>query len=160
MLGMTTKIHKRTLLIFVTLLVVLIGCSQQAPITVYVTPTPVAPIGSVLNPTTQVSSTPFPTVGALPTNTEAGQSPPTQAQPTQPAPTQPEQAGPQPTFLGPIIGPEYTLPPTSTQRPTATPTQGPTVTPLPPGVTPPPTGEVPATVPNLDGSRMGIQLGP
>jgi hypothetical protein len=56
-----------------------------------------------------------------------------------------------------VIGPEYTLPPSSTPRPSATPTTGPSPTPLP---TDTPAGPQPTALPNLDASRVGIQLDP
>lgn len=63
------------------------------------------------------------------------------------------------TFQGPVIGPEYTLPPTSTPRPTETPTEGPSLTPEPTDV-PPTQGPQPTALPLLDRTRMGIQLDP
>ncbi len=139
-----------TVLFFVVLFIV--GCEQRNPILVYVTPTPIPQIGAVSSPT-PLSPTPVPQIG--------GDVRPT-AVPTQLAPTVAVTLPPGATVIGPVIGPDYILPPTSTPRPTLTPTEGPTSTPGPTSTdAPPPTAGVqPTALPNLDPSRMGIQLDP
>lgn len=139
--------------VLITTLLALVACEQRAPILVYVTPTPQPQIGAVDAATTStLAPTPIPTIGPPPSDT------PTQAAEAQivrPA-TIPAHA----TIVGPIIGPDYTLPPTSTQRPTMTPTEGPSPTGAPATETPvEATPVAPGTpLPGLDPARMGIQL--
>ncbi len=133
----------------------LVACSPQAPIVIYVTPTHEAEIASA---PTLVPTLPPPTAtpivpSEVPTLTET------------PLPIVP--TGPTNTPLGAIIGGDYTLPPTSTPQPSVTPlpsTEGSTlepsqVIPTSPPVEQPTSGPQPA-MPNLDPSRMGIQLDP
>ncbi|HLV35409.1 MAG TPA: hypothetical protein VKY59_09860, partial [Spirillospora sp.] len=77
-------------------------------------------------------------------------------EPSATAITSPE---PGPTFLGPIVGPDYTPPPTFTPRPTDTSTPRPTEE--EPEVTPtrtPTPGPSPTPLPGLDPENMGVQL--
>ncbi len=153
--------------ILLTLLfsLILVGCSQAAPIMIYVTPTPLPQIGPVDQPT-DVQATPIPTV-----DTQAIAATATQPASITGGPTAVPTAIPDVTFVGAVIGPNYTLPPTSTPRPSATPTEGPSETPAPtstegPSPLAPPTDTQAAPVaagtqlPTLDTSRMGIQLDP
>jgi hypothetical protein len=148
MLLMTQK-HIIQLLFVVACLAVVVACQPQPPILVYVTPTPqsAATVETTLEVTVDGSITPSLTPTAVST-------------------VQSGTVAPTPTFIGSVIGPEYTLPPTSTPRPTETPP--PSETPAP-GITPPtatsapsetPSGPTPTPLPNLDASRMGIQLDP
>jgi hypothetical protein len=155
-------------------LFVLVGCEQRAPILVYVTPTTLPQIGAVSSPIpAEVSATPIPTIGPPPSATpqDAATVVPTQA-PLVVIPTIPANA----TIVGPVIGPDYTLPPTSTPRPSETPVEvaAPTDAPDDGGdndnnetdgdsqvaAPPQPTEVRPVgtALPNLDRSRMGIQL--
>ncbi|MBA3871488.1 MAG: cellulase family glycosylhydrolase [Anaerolineae bacterium] len=148
--------HIRRVCFFVLLSMLMVACSPQAPIVIYVTPTHEAEAASV--PTlvsTVIPATVVPVVpSALPTLTEA---------PVQVGPISPTN-----TPLGAVIGGDYTLPPTSTPQPTVTPlppTAGPTLEPsqvAPPTSSPvqQPTSSAPSSVPDLDPSRMGIQLDP
>jgi polysaccharide biosynthesis protein PslG len=139
---------KLTLILAFCLFLVLDACIPQTPIPVYVTPTPQA--------SATILTTPIPTVALA---TPGGQqSVPTSVPPVTNAPMTSVTIGPSPTFLGPLIGPGYTLPATQTPVPTATPvppTEGPTPTPQ---ATITPLGPAPTALPNLDASRMGIQL--
>ncbi len=161
--GMMTKSKKPThILLTLIFSLILVSCSQAAPIMVYVTPTAIPQVGPI-NPPTDVPVTPIPTM-----------EPQTAATPTAPAPdsgpTTVPTAIPDVTFVGAVIGPNYTLPPTSTPRPSATPTEGPSATIGPtstegPTHLPPPTDtQAPSAsgtqLPTLDTSRMGIQLDP
>jgi aryl-phospho-beta-D-glucosidase BglC (GH1 family) len=147
-------------LFMLVVLLFVAGCTSPTPIAVFVTPTP----DTQLTP----SSTPFPTVnpGEIVIMPAGATNTPVSAAPTA---TVQGQASPQPsvTFIGPIIGPEYTLPPTSTPRPSVTPTVGPspTGTQRPPTTEPPdeeptetPELPEPTALPNLDPERIGIQL--
>ncbi len=110
------------------LMLVLAACGRPTPIPIFVTPTPSGP-------------TAVPTIAPLPTETPTLTVTP---QPTTPTPAPPTII-PTTGVFGPIIPPDYTLPPTFTPRPTDTPTPGPpTVTPIP--------------LPTLDNSRIGIQI--
>ncbi|MBL8153858.1 MAG: hypothetical protein JNM70_06705, partial [Anaerolineae bacterium] len=70
------------------------------------------------------------------------------------------------TPIGAVIGGDYVLPPTSTPIPSATPipvtveASATPTSPPPPSNTPQPPGPAPTALPNLDPSRMGIQLDP
>ncbi|MEP6988955.1 MAG: hypothetical protein ABI970_25355, partial [Chloroflexota bacterium] len=112
--------HIRRVCFFVLLSVLMVACSPQAPIVIYVTPTHEAEAASL--PTivpTVIPATVVPVVpSALPTLTET------------PLPTGP--IVPTNTPLGAVIGGDYTLPPTSTPQPTVTPlppTAGPALEP-------------------------------
>jgi len=152
MLPMTTTSRKPILAVLVAFVLALVACEQRTPILVYVTPTPLPQIGSVVVSPTP-TNTPIPTIGPPPSATPTTE---TEAQVVRPPATIPPGA----TIVGPVIGPDYTLPPTSTPRPTETPTEGPSPTgepPLPTSVEPTPVP--PGTpLPGLDPSRMGIQL--
>src|SRR5690606_28783149 len=76
----------------------------------------------------QISATPIPTIGPPPSATaqDSADEEPTQA-PLVVIPTISANA----TIVGPVIGPDYTLPPTSTPRPTDAPTAGPQPTDAP-----------------------------
>lgn len=120
-------------LIFTLLLVLVasIACVPQTPIPIYVTPTPQTEI------TAEVTELESPVVSLEPSNTSRTNITTPTLMPRQ-------------TFMGPIIGPDYTIPPTSTPRPpTTTPTEAytPTDTPIP--GTP---------IPPLDPARMGVQV--
>ncbi len=148
MLAMTTTKSLRYLLF--CLLVLMAACVPQEPIRVYVTPTPAE---------TAIPATPVPTVEV--TNEIANV-------PTIPATATAVEGtlAPTVTFLGSIIGPEYTLPPTSTPEPSHTPlppTEGPTqAATISPSSAP--TNTLPAApqnaLPNLNPAMMGIQLDP
>lgn len=146
--------------LFLLLSLMFAACSPQAPTVIYVTPTHEAEVASApttvptllpptetpleptATPTVTETETPLPVGTVLPTNTP----------------------------LGAIIGGDYTLPPTSTPRPTNTlppPTEGPTseASAMPPTSEPSvptvaPTSGPKPTIPNLDAARMGIQLDP
>ncbi len=148
--------HTRHLGLLGLLLVLLVACSPQAPIVIYVTPTHEAEIASA---PTLVPTLPPPTeTPIVPTETPTLTETPLPVVPT----------GPTNTPLGAVIGGDYTLPPTSTTEPSATPlppTEGPTLEPsqVPPTSAPaeqPTTGPQPTALPNLDPARMGIQLDP
>lgn len=177
-----------TVLLF-GLLLVIAGCSNQTPVPIFITPTPVAESSStplvvaqavetgtdipLTEPTEEETAPPtienitVPTVSQnqLPTlvvtPTVASQGVPS-ATPT--LNTQPTDAPP-PTFavveggefIGAIIGEGYTLPPTSTPRPTLAPTNTPTF--VPPTQAPDAiTTAIPVDTVGLDRSQMGIQL--
>lgn len=141
--------------VIITLLLfyILNACAPQAPVLVYVTPTPgdaAASVPSIVPTTLPPTATETPT--ATPTLT----------------PEIPTTILPTNTALGALIGTDYVLPPTSTPRPTNTPpppTEGPSSTPAPQSTETPtlaPTVSVPqpTVIPNLDAARMGIQLDP
>ena len=154
MLRMLTTKHTRPLLFFVVMFAIFTACQPQPPILVYVTPTHEGEIAGVGTAVPTVVSTAAVTASATPTvaATET---------------LAPQSTGPTATFEGAVVVPGYSLPPTSTPRPTNT--VPPSATPVP-GTTqpPPPTTEPPtsqpgtpqAALPNLDPSRMGIQLDP
>ncbi len=134
----------------------------QKPIMVFVTPTPQVEANSsttvpTLQPTALVlSATPIPAT-VTPTNLSVTE---TANQGT---------VGPTVTFVGSVIQPNYTLPPSDTPYPTSTPpasaipTEGPTSTAVPtqpPAPTNAPVGPAPTALPNLDRGRVGIQLDP
>ncbi len=135
--------HQRALILYGLLVLGAAACIPQQPILIYVTPTPdMAAAVPTEVPTLEAAPAESPT--PAPTGTDT----PTSVPPS-----------PLATFIGPVVGPEYTLPPTSTPRPTATPTEGPSPTPLATFTLAPPT-ETPAPVPGLDPNRIGIQLDP
>jgi hypothetical protein len=164
MLRMTKRLNL-FLTMFAAVLLVLVGCEQRAPILVYVTPTTLPQIGAVSSPVpADITPTSFPTIGPPPSATPAEPTPEAAATdvPLVVIPTISANA----TILGPVIGPDYTLPPTSTPRPTVTPEPGAAPTETPADVVdaaaapPEPTTVRPAgtPLPSLDRSRMGIQL--
>lgn len=116
------------------LMTLLVGCSPQQPILVYVTPTPEI---------TVEAPTPLALVEDMPSVT----------------PGLPGTPSPTPVFLGPVVGADYTLQPTETPRPTrtrdATAPPRPTDTPAGPTATPSPT---PTPLPQLNKQLMGVQV--
>jgi hypothetical protein len=123
------------------------ACVPQTPILIYITPTPdpaaaeavvgAAASPSPMQPTPNASGTPEPTI--VPTI-----------------------RSPRATVIGPVVGPEYSPPPTNT--PPFSPTPEPTTTiatgTIPPraSATPTPAGPRPTTLPNLDTQEIGIQV--
>src|SRR5690606_17061983 len=130
---MTTKTNKRRLLLFL-LVGIAAACIPQTPIPIYVTPTPQEQIAA--------SGTPIPTVGGL-APTETAEEAATSEEPTS--------AGPTATFMGAIVGPDYTPPPTFTPRPTRTrpPTEEPTERPEATATSTPTPGPSPTPLPGL-----------
>ncbi len=150
--------HTCHLCFLVLLSVLLVACSPQAPIVIYVTPTHEAEAASASIATLVPTLLPPTETPVLPTETSSLTETPVPVVPS----------GPTNTPLGAVIGGDYTLPPTSTPQPSATslpPTEGPTLEPsqVPPTVptsVPPTTGPQSAALPDLDPARMGIQLDP
>ncbi|MEZ4666659.1 MAG: cellulase family glycosylhydrolase [Anaerolineae bacterium] len=151
-----TRQNTMYILITLTFFYLLSACAPQAPVLVYVTPTP-GEAAAALIPTVVPTSIP-----ATPTLTETATETLTVTPDLQVTPL------PTNTPLGAVIGNDYVLPPTSTSRPTATlppPTEGapsvPTTQPTNiPAVPPTAPGPAPTALPNLDAARMGIQLDP
>ena len=152
----TKPLHQLTFLTVILLLMV--ACQPQPPILVYVTPTQPEEVAAANTdvPTLQPSLSPTDTLPSLTSTVGATETP--AIQPT----------GPMGTFEGSVIQPGYTLPPTSTPRPTNTlPPPPPSETPAPgatqssaePPTHPPPVAPQGA-LPNLDAGLMGIQLDP
>ncbi|MBZ0284886.1 MAG: cellulase family glycosylhydrolase [Anaerolineae bacterium] len=139
--------HTQSLFTAIILLLLAAACIPQEPIVVYVTPTLVESL---------LVSTPVPTL-ELPTVT-VDLPPATETTATSTATrTSPSVI---PTVIGSVIGEGYTLPPTSTPRPTNTPlppTAGASSTPMPTNT---PQGPLPTALPGLDPFQMGIQLDP
>lgn len=133
------KTSKSAVLLFIALFL-FVACVRPTPIAVYVTPTPqVTDI-----PASQ--ATRFETPVVLPTSTVT-------PLPGPPSPTV--------TFIGPVVGPEYTLPSPASATPQQTPTALDTLTPVPtltPSATETPGGPTPTPLPSLDGSLMGVQV--
>jgi polysaccharide biosynthesis protein PslG len=152
--------------LFLTILGMLfLGCTPQAPIPVYITPTPEIPtltattvptldspatdetmpagtprmIGAVVQPdyTLQPSDTPIPSETATLTLEATATNTVSGVTGT-------------PRSLGAIVGPEYTLPPSETPRATSTPSLTPPQRPT--------TGPSPTPLPGLDPSLMGVQV--
>lgn len=149
------------LFVVLALLVFMSSCNSQAPIVVYVTPTPDEAAALVVTdvPTLQApTSTPEVPTATLDT------SPATST----PLPEVTIEAPRQNTPVGSVIGGDYILPPTSTPRPTATPlppTEGPSPEPSatssePPTAEPTQAQPIAGALPNLDSARLGIQLDP
>src|SRR6185295_15686032 len=142
---MIKKTLERSLTLFLLVIVVLAACATQAPIAVYITPTPPTSLDAAA-PTeiSEASSTGF-TLTSMQTDSNS-----------QPHPTV--------TWEGPVIGPGYELPSTNTPIPTTPP---PTVEGQPTQQAQPtaqPTGSdaasevtIPGGLPDLDPSKMGIQ---
>lgn len=141
--GMKILNHRKLPLYLCLLLVsVLMGCNAQTPVTIFVTPTPQAQIGGPVSPTTgAVIGAPSLTVTPVPTIETTRSQPSVTATPG--------------SFIGPVIGPDYTLEPTETRRPRPTETGQPSATPEPSQT---PGGPRPTTIPFIDPARMGIQL--
>jgi hypothetical protein len=145
------------------LLVLLSACIPQTPIPVYVTPTH--------NALPTETSTPIPTVSNLATletaevnSSDASESIDTPVIERAAVLITPENPEATVTFMGAVVGPGYTPPPTFTPRPSETPTHAP---PSPTGeaaseqaTEPPPTpsGPQPTVLPDLDTSKIGVQV--
>lgn len=135
---------------------ILSSCAPQAPVLVYVTPTP-GEAAAVSVPSIVPTSVP---PSATATWTAAPSATMTPDVLTTILPTN--------TALGALIGTDYVLPPTLTPRPTDTlppPTVGASPTSAPqvaetPTLAPTMPGPQPTVIPNLDAARMGIQLDP
>ncbi|MBC7813502.1 MAG: cellulase family glycosylhydrolase [Burkholderiales bacterium] len=164
--------------VFCVALGILMGCVPQSPIPVYITPTPqpgvsIQPTAStttaaVLVPMLPTSTSSAPIASLVPTQADTTASPtevtdegtPTQVPTLVPIVTNtaaapPTSAGPTPTFMGAVVGSDYVLPPTSTPRPSLTPTEGPTLTPGPSDTPQGPTG---TPLPGIDLNSVGVQL--
>lgn len=164
------------LILIVGMLVASFGCQPQI---IYVTPTPdptnaaqqtadaqvaALPTNTATSTSTAIPPTATSTETAVPpTATDvpatatftATAIPPTDTLPPVTVEIPPVTPGPTSPVRGPIIGEDYALPATLVP-PTpegVTATEGPSPTPLPPGVTP-----VPINLPNLDPAQIGIQL--
>ena len=138
--------------LLVMLVFAIVSCNKLEPVRIIVSATPHPP-------TATTEPTLIPTVEIIqPTDTEVAPTD-TEVVPTDTPTTIPPTATAIPiedgqTF-GPIIGGDHTPPPTSTSRPTRTPTpEQPTPTPIPQTQIATPLVEVPG----LDSSQMGIQL--
>jgi polysaccharide biosynthesis protein PslG len=179
------KLTKRITLIS-SILLILVGCSNQTPVPIYITPT-IADISTVeavaqvaetdtqddVSPIVDNNSSPtieniqIPTVNnnKLPTLV-ASPIPPTSQAATSPTsipnditntPPPTFEASGSGEFIGAIIGEGYTLPPTSTPRPTLAPTLTPTFV-IPTQSNDAITTPLPADSIGLDRSQMGVQL--
>ncbi len=136
----------RKLKLFLIVCLLLAACAPQTPIAVYVTPTPQPSLaqttpevqGSLVKPT-EISSASR--LGFTLTSMQTG--PTTEPQPTV-------------TWFGPVVGPGYVLPPTSTPQPTTPP---PTVEGQQQPTSQTPAGvNLPNGMPDLDPSKIGIQI--
>ena len=147
MMKMTPKL-KLTLFLLIGFLVA--SCATQAPIAVYVTPT-LQPSQSLSLSETTSDVVDLPSGSASGFTLTSMQTGPT----VEPHPTV--------TWLGPVVGPGYSLPPSSTPQPTLAPTTvpgQPSATSAP-AASPAPQGTAtlyPAVMPNLDPTKMGIQV--
>ncbi|PJF40726.1 MAG: hypothetical protein D6737_03450 [Chloroflexi bacterium] len=143
---MTTLKHIHQQSSWIILLLILGACSSQTPIPIFVTATP--------DPPQTPSSTPIVVAQAASPEADLGILTDDADDNTQATPTRS-------TFLGPVVGPNYTPPPSFTPRPTATgqptdtATPGPSPTPQPRATR---VGPQPTVLPNLDGSQLGIQV--
>jgi len=180
----TTKI----IVLLFTVILVAVGCSNQTPVAIFITPTSMAtststpvvvaqavetdtdvPAPTVEEPTVPptIENITVPTVvpNQLPTLEASPTQPPTLMPTATPVPDTRATDVPPPTFensesgefIGAIIGEGYTIPPSSTPRPTLAPTNTPTFvapTQAPNAVT----TALPANQIGLDRSQMGIQL--
>jgi hypothetical protein len=143
---MTKLTYTITRLCFTALFLLANACIPQTPIPIYVTPTQPGE-----------TSTPVPTLEVEAVDVTALVESPEGPQ---------DQLSPEPTltFLGPVIGPDYTPPASSTlrPRPTAIPTE--TTTPAATSTATPPTpsqtpeGPRPTALPDFDASQMGVQV--
>ncbi len=168
------------------ILLVMAGCSNQTPVPIFVTPTMMATMSSTpvtvaqavetdtdvpipteeetVQPTIENITVPtvvpnqLPTLVAtstLPPTVEASATPVPDLQPTDIPPTFENIEGGE--FIGAVIGEGYTLPPTSTPRPTLAPTNTPTFvapTQAPDAVT----TAIPVDTVGLNRAEMGVQL--
>jgi hypothetical protein len=154
-----------TYVVFI-LLFLLVGCAQPTPIVIFVTPTPLD--GGITPPETSTEATAT-TVAVLPTDlvmqpTETPIPPPIDAA-VSTDPTATIIPGATVTFIGPIVGQGYQVPPSSTPVPTVTPEVQPTQALV--STEPPPATDVQANatptrisgtpLPSLDTSDVGIQ---
>jgi hypothetical protein len=155
--------HPHTLVLSLLVLLMLTACQPQMPIIIYVTPTPQATDAPTLAPITSTYTS------VPPAETSVGVAPTTGALETATvfAPVSTLTPGGTPNVIGSVLQPGYTLPPSSTPRPTDTlpPTQtpepgAPTPTPAPATPTLTPTLGAPPvfTLPTLDPNRVGMQL--
>jgi polysaccharide biosynthesis protein PslG len=157
------KRHTPTLFTLVMALA-LVACVPQAPIIVYVTPTP-PPTEAASLPAETSTYTHTPEATTIATTTALPSGVPTAAPATRTPVGAIATQTVTPNVVGPIIQPGYTLPPSNTPLPSPTPTAtntlepgAPTHTPAPSNTPPPATGGVIAPLPNLDGARVGMQL--
>ncbi len=127
----------------IMLLILTAACVRPTPVAVYVTPTPQTTDVATNVPAVQIEAT-----GAIVVPTVVPQS--TSAP-----------VGPTSTIMGPVVGPDYTLPPPATAQPTETTRPIDTLTPAP-SVTPVPTdtpgGPTATALPGLDAALMGVQV--
>lgn len=186
---MIKKHDKLTKLIslIASVLLILVGCSNQTPVPIYITPTiantstieavaqvvetdtnelEVSPTIANLSPTTAIIQVPtvnnsqLPTLVASPTSIPtlqeiASSTPiPNKSTTTPPPIIETSESG---EFIGAIIGEGYTLPPSSTPRPTLAPTVTPTFI-VPTQSNDAVTTPLPVDSIGLDRSQMGIQL--
>lgn len=126
---------------FLIMLLIAAACQPATPVAIFVTPTPEAAVSTTVVPTF-VSPDTIPTIDSaiVPTislSTVTASATPTLVQ----------------TILGPVVGTDYTVPPTNTPRPTLTPTEAPTEF-IPPTAT----REPGTPLPGLDRSRLGVQM--
>jgi len=152
---------RRSVLLFVLMLGILAGCTDQDPIMIIITPTPlpiteVAPTDSVetvIVPEAVVTETTVDTTSTNDANNQLEELPITEIL---------EETTITGEFFGSIIGPDYTLPPTSTPQPTIIPaTTEPTITPLPTATALPintPITTPVNNVPSLNKDYIGLQL--
>ena len=149
---MASMIQNKFYLGMIILLFALASCSKPEPVRIIVSATPHPPTATTeptLIPTVELVQ---PTdTDVVPTDTEVVPSDIPTIQPPTATPIDVQDG----QVFGPIIGGQHTPPPTSTPRPTASPTpEQPSPTPIPqtPITTPL------AAVPGLDSAQMGIQL--
>lgn len=155
----TTHILKSCL---VLLLLGLIACTPQTPIPIFVTPTPQ---GEAVLPTLEAATEDPALTSMTPESTPEVTEEATDE--AVPLPTLAPGQQATPLVRGPIVGPDYQVPPSSTPRPSATPTEGPATAvptetveaaPETPSETPLPTGPTPTPLPGLDPAEMGLQV--
>ncbi len=163
MLVMRTILFHPTRFILLSWLLIgsffLFACAPQESVRIIITPTPrpnqtgvEGVIPTVTVPTLEPSATATATLTEIPT--EIVTLPTMTLEATQAASgVSGVTETPDMTDFGPIIDSNYVLPPTSTTRPTETPTL--TLSPTSPGT---PIATPLTTLPQLDGSRMGVQL--
>lgn len=179
----------RLVTLITTITMILVGCSNQTPVPIFITPTSapsstvesvevaqvvetttavpnIAPTDVPASPTNQEIKIPTVAGNQLPTLAVTSTSPPTAAQvssatplpnqvtKTPPATFETSQSG---EYIGAIIGEGYTLPPTSTPRPTLAPSFTPTFV-VPTQSNNAVTTPLAADNIGLDRTQMGIQL--
>lgn len=151
MLHMTNRNYPNFSLILLITVLAVFGCTPQAPIPVYITPTP----QTVIEDATAV-----PTLAPQSVSTEAPTLIPSTPAPVDTSVPPLESVTASPTFMGPIVGPDYTLQPTETPRPSQTPIPADTATVTPtwtPTITNTP-GPSATPLPKLDRDFIGIQI--